>query len=54
MRDYKKITVWQLADQLVFKVYETTQDFPQEERYGLTSQLRRSVVSVPTNTNRSA
>jgi four helix bundle protein len=49
MRDYKKIKAWQLADQLVFKVYETTQDFPREERYGLTSQLRRSVVSVPTN-----
>jgi four helix bundle protein len=49
MRDYKKIKAWQLADQLVFKVYETTQDFPREERYGLTSQLRCSVVSVPTN-----
>lgn len=48
-RDFKKIRVWQLADQLVLNVYRVTKVFPKEELYGIISQLRRAAVSVPTN-----
>lgn len=49
MRDYTKIEAWQLADDLTVAVYECTRSFPREERYGLTSQLRRAACSVPAN-----
>ena len=49
MRDYKKIGAWQKADDLVVGVYELTKNFPREEIYGLTSQLRRAAYSVPAN-----
>ena len=49
MRDYKKIKAWQLADQLVVEAYKATKPFPKDELYGLTSQLRRAAVSVPSN-----
>lgn len=45
---YKELTVWQRAMELVV-VYELTSNFPREEIYGLTSQMRRSAVSVPSN-----
>ena len=47
MRDYTKIEAWRLADDLTVTVYECTRSFPREEIYGLTSQLRRAVYSVP-------
>lgn len=43
------LEVWKLAHQLTLKVYDITKSFPAYENYGLTSQLRRSVSSVPTN-----
>jgi len=46
---YKKLNVWKKADELDFQIYITTRDFPKEETYGITSQLRRSGLSVPTN-----
>ena len=46
---YKKLIVWQKADELAYQVYLTTKKFPTEERYSLTTQLRRAVLSVPTN-----
>ena len=46
---YKKLIVWQKADFLAHLVYTHTKTFPKEEVYGLTSQIRRSAVSVPTN-----
>jgi len=46
---YKDLTVWQKADELAFVVYSATKKFPKEEMYGLTSQLRRAALSVPTN-----
>jgi four helix bundle protein len=49
MRDYKNIKAYQLADSLVLDIYKATKDFPQDELYGLTSQLRRAAVSVPAN-----
>lgn len=49
MRDYKNIKAYQLADSLVLDIYKATKDFPKDELYGLTSQLRRAAVSVPAN-----
>lgn len=49
MRDFKKYDVWKLSHELTLQVYEITHSFPKEEVYGLTSQIRRSAASVPTN-----
>lgn len=46
---YKKLVVWQKADQLAYDVYIKTKNFPKEELYGITSQLRRAALSIPTN-----
>ena len=46
---YRDLRVWQLAMELVVKIYAYTRTFPREEIYGLTSQMRRSAVSVPSN-----
>jgi four helix bundle protein len=46
---YRQLVAWQKAMQLVTSVYETTRRFPREEIYGLTPQIRRAVVSVPSN-----
>lgn len=49
MRDYRQLQVFELADQLAVETHRVTQQFPPEERYGLTSQMRRAAVSVPSN-----
>ena len=49
MKDFRQIQVWHKAHQLVLDVYRATRDFPTDERYGLTSQLRRAAASIPTN-----
>jgi len=49
IRSYRDLRVWQLAMDLVEHVYKLTDRFPQHEIYGLTSQLRRAAVSVPSN-----
>jgi four helix bundle protein len=49
MQDFRKLTVWQRAHQFVLSVYEATSAFPEDERYGLTSQARRAAVSIPSN-----
>ncbi|HEY4933768.1 MAG TPA: four helix bundle protein [Terriglobales bacterium] len=46
---YKDLVAWQKAMDLVTDVYKVTRAFPKEEVYGLTSQLRRAAVSVPSN-----
>jgi four helix bundle protein len=48
-RNFKNIKAWQYADDLAILVYSKTKSFPKEELYGITSQLRRAAVSVPTN-----
>ncbi len=48
-KGYKKFLVWQKAHELVCQIYKVTAGFPREEIFGLTSQLRRAAVSVPTN-----
>ena len=46
---YRDLNVWQKSIDLVVRVYDLTRDFPGSEMYGLTSQLRRAAVSVPSN-----
>ncbi len=47
--DYKELIVWQKAMDLVELTYTATKKFPKEEIYGLTSQIRRCVISIPSN-----
>ncbi|MGC4040368.1 MAG: four helix bundle protein [Flavobacterium sp.] len=49
MRDFKKYDIWQLSHSMTLEAYKLTSDFPKEELYGLTSQLRRATLSIPTN-----
>lgn len=49
MRDFRSIKAWEKAHQLALAVYAGTKTFPREEIYGLTSQMRRSASSIPTN-----
>ena len=49
MRDHTKLKVFELADEVALLIYQITARFPKEEMYGLTSQMRRAAVSVPSN-----
>ena len=49
MKDFRHLTVWGKAHQLVLAVYRATAHFPADERYGLTAQLRRCAASIPAN-----
>lgn len=49
MKDFRKLQVWEKAHTLTLNIYKKSQDFPKDERYGLTSQLRRSTTSIPSN-----
>lgn len=49
MRDFHQLQIWQRSHKLTLAIYKATNRFPREEVYGLTSQLRRAISSVPTN-----
>jgi four helix bundle protein len=49
MQRFTELAVWQRSHALVLQVYRFSKSFPSDERYGLTSQLRRAALSVPTN-----
>ena len=49
MRDFRKLQVWEKSHELTLKIYEVTSQFPREEIYGLTNQIRRACTSIPTN-----
>lgn len=49
MHDFKKLNVWISAINRVTEIYKTTESFPKTETYGLTNQMRRSAVSIPSN-----
>ena len=49
MPDHTKLRAFELADEVTVLVYRVTAEFPREELYGLTSQMRRAAVSVPSN-----
>ena len=48
-KPHKKLDVWQMAMDLIIEIYRITESFPKEEKYGLSNQLRRAAVSVPSN-----
>jgi four helix bundle protein len=48
-KNFTELIVWQKAHQFVLKIYQVSKNFPREELYGLTSQMRRAAISVPAN-----
>ncbi|MBI5456141.1 four helix bundle protein [Candidatus Kaiserbacteria bacterium] len=49
MQSYRELIVWQKSRKFVTEVYRLTENFPKSEMFGLTSQMRRAVVSIPAN-----
>lgn len=49
MKTYREFIAWQKAMSFVTQIYQTTHSFPKEEMFGLTSQIRRSAISIPSN-----
>jgi four helix bundle protein len=49
MKDFRDLKVWRRSHNLTLRIYKVTSNFPREELYGLTSQIRRSSSSIPTN-----
>ena len=49
LKRFKELKVWQKSYELCLEIYRITAKFPKKERYGLTSQIKRSVVSIPSN-----
>ena len=49
MKSHKNLVVWQKSMKLVTRLYEVTRTFPKEELFGITSQMRRAAVSIPSN-----
>lgn len=49
IKSYRDLTAWQKAHKLVLDIYRVTKSFPDDEKFGLVSQIRRAAVSVPAN-----
>jgi four helix bundle protein len=49
MRDFRNLEIWKKSHKAVLLLYKVTQEFPAEEKYGLTNQIRRAGVSIPSN-----
>jgi len=49
MKDFRSLSVWQKSHKLAVLIYQKTKKFPKEEVYGISSQLRRAIVSIPAN-----
>jgi four helix bundle protein len=49
MKDFRQLKVWEKSHQLALAIYKATKEFPKEELYGVTSQIRRASMSIPTN-----
>ena len=49
IRNFRDLEVWQLGKTIVIRIHVTTRSFPREEQYGLTAQMRRAAVSIPSN-----
>ena len=49
MKNYRDLNVWKQAHEYVLHIYKLTKSFPREEIYGITSQIRRSALSIPAN-----
>lgn len=49
MKDFRNLSAWQKGHKLAIIIYKKTKNYPKEEVYGITSQLRRAIVSIPTN-----
>ena len=49
MQDFRKLRVWEKSHELTLLMYKLTKNFPKEELFGLTSQIRRATSSIPTN-----
>jgi four helix bundle protein len=54
MKSHRDLEVWKRSVDLVTTVYEVTKTFPKEERYGITNQIRRAAVSIPSNISEGA
>jgi len=49
LKNYKELKVWEKSYQLCLDIYKITKEFPQSERYGITAQMRRAALSIPSN-----
>ena len=54
MKDFRNLKVWEKAHAMALKVYKITKDFPRDELYGITSQMRKAAVSVQTTLPKAA
>ncbi len=49
LKNFKDLNVWQKSYKICIELYKVTRSFPNEEKFGLTSQMRRAAISVPSN-----
>lgn len=49
IKNFKDLDVWKLGKEIVLDIYKATKEFPREELYGLTTQMRRAAISIPSN-----